>query len=439
MKKLLVCLFIILSSISFLLAQNDTRGFKIKLHSQAGKRWAICIGINNYTDNKLNSLKNAVNDANGLSAVLKEQGDFKVFTFTDCDDKGNPKAVNDKFLPTKRGIEDFLSNIVSFKDVQSNDLVVFSFSGHGISDAKGNNYLLPFDWNDVNPYESAISISHITGFFESLGVTKSLLLIDACREEMSASRSIDNMKRLYEEKFQSSVVSAVFYATKQGGFSYEDSQSKYGAFTRFLIEGLKGKGDQDKDGLVTFRDLSTYVENDLSSWAIENGYKQRPYTQLLVEQSGDLALTIADATMLPTNERKQIETSRENVAVTPIKESQPNISQDKDQQIVYITRTGKKYHRDGCRSLAKSKIPISLKEAVLSYGPCSVCNPPIIQQSIISKPPTEEKKSVTVYVTRTGSKYHRAGCRYLRRSSIPMSLEDAKQRYSPCSVCNPPP
>ncbi len=43
----------------------------------------------------------------------------------------------------------------------------------------------------------------------------------------------------------------------------------------------------------------------------------------------------------------------------------------------------------------------------------------------------EPAPSVTVYVTRTGSKYHRAGCRYLRKSCIPMSLEDAKKRYSP--------
>ena len=46
---------------------------------------------------------------------------------------------------------------------------------------------------------------------------------------------------------------------------------------------------------------------------------------------------------------------------------------------------------------------------------------------------------IIVYVTRTGAKYHRAGCRSLARSSIPMSLKDAKQRgYTPCSVCKPP-
>lgn len=44
---------------------------------------------------------------------------------------------------------------------------------------------------------------------------------------------------------------------------------------------------------------------------------------------------------------------------------------------VYITKTGKKYHVDGCRSLAKSKIPISLEEAkARGYTPCSICKPP---------------------------------------------------------------
>lgn len=102
--------------------------------------------------------------------------------------------------------------------------------------------------------------------------------------------------------------------------------------------------------------------------------------------------------------------------------------------IVYITKTGTKYHRDGCRHLTKSKIPIPLKEAVISYSPCSVCNPPIIHvdESV------QKKTGVTVYVTRTGTKYHRAGCRYLKKSSIPISLEEAKGRYSPCGVCNPP-
>ena len=43
----------------------------------------------------------------------------------------------------------------------------------------------------------------------------------------------------------------------------------------------------------------------------------------------------------------------------------------------------------------------------------------------------------TVYITRTGKKYHRDGCSYLRYSKIPISLTEAKRGYSPCSVCEP--
>ena len=47
------------------------------------------------------------------------------------------------------------------------------------------------------------------------------------------------------------------------------------------------------------------------------------------------------------------------------------------QKDTYITRNGKRYHRDGCRYLASSKIPIGLKAAkARGYTPCKVCHPP---------------------------------------------------------------
>jgi hypothetical protein len=50
-----------------------------------------------------------------------------------------------------------------------------------------------------------------------------------------------------------------------------------------------------------------------------------------------------------------------------------------------------------------------------------------------------QPSGTTVYITKSGAKYHRAGCRYLAKSSIPISLQDAKARgYGPCSVCKPP-
>ena len=58
--------------------------------------------------------------------------------------------------------------------------------------------------------------------------------------------------------------------------------------------------------------------------------------------------------------------------------------------------------------------------------------PPTTQQAV-------DPQTATVYVTKTGKKYHRDGCRSLSRSRIPMTVKEAKAKgYTPCSVCRPP-
>jgi len=59
-----------------------------------------------------------------------------------------------------------------------------------------------------------------------------------------------------------------------------------------------------------------------------------------------------------------------------VKSSGAGKTQTDGNDTVYVTRTGKKYHRAGCSSLSKSCIPISRKEAESrGYAPCSRCKP----------------------------------------------------------------
>lgn len=44
-----------------------------------------------------------------------------------------------------------------------------------------------------------------------------------------------------------------------------------------------------------------------------------------------------------------------------------------------------------------------------------------------------------VYVTPKGQKYHLPGCSTLRGAGQPISLEEARKKYRPCSRCKPPP
>lgn len=45
---------------------------------------------------------------------------------------------------------------------------------------------------------------------------------------------------------------------------------------------------------------------------------------------------------------------------------------------------------------------------------------------------------VIVYVTDTGTKYHRLNCKYVKKSRTPILLSKARINYKPCSICKPP-
>ena len=48
------------------------------------------------------------------------------------------------------------------------------------------------------------------------------------------------------------------------------------------------------------------------------------------------------------------------------------------------------------------------------------------------------KQSTIVYITATGSKYHRSWCSYLRQSKYSISKKNTiNQGYTPCSRCSP--
>lgn len=48
-------------------------------------------------------------------------------------------------------------------------------------------------------------------------------------------------------------------------------------------------------------------------------------------------------------------------------------------------------------------------------------------------------RETMVHITATGKKYHRAGCRTLKKSDTEVTLDEAKSMgLSPCGICNPP-
>jgi len=54
--------------------------------------------------------------------------------------------------------------------------------------------------------------------------------------------------------------------------------------------------------------------------------------------------------------------------------------------VVYVTSTGRAYHRDACRFLRQSQIAISLADAHISgYTACQTCQPPVLDAGAVSR------------------------------------------------------
>ena len=268
-----------------------------------GNRYAICIGIGDYMNDDITDLKYTRNDAKKLTEVLYLNGQFdQVFVMTDDRDPKN------KYFPNKKNIKSLLDELNN--EIEANDLVLFFFSGHGVSNPKNENFLVLPETYPENLYETSLKLDYIVTWLQELQVKKSLLLIDACRSRFQKNKAI-NLKGLKATQYTRAEVAAAFYSTRSGWFSFEDSESKLGAFTRFIIDGLKGGADQDKqsgngDFIVTFIELASYVEDKVFKWALENDKSQRPSTKIYGERFGNLALS----TYININDKRKRESEQ---------------------------------------------------------------------------------------------------------------------------------
>ncbi len=84
---------------------------------------------------------------------------------------------------------------------------------------------------------------------------------------------------------------------------------------------------------------------------------------------------------IKTNEIKSTNESKENKANEnlEIKNANETVSKNKineTEKVVYIAKTGKKYHLENCRTLRGDKEAVDLNEAIKNgYEACKICKP----------------------------------------------------------------
>ena len=245
-----------------------------------GKRYAVCIGVDDYADPSIVKLSTARNDAADLGSRLVSAGWDKVFVLTDNVDYRNQD------FPSRTNIDNRIALLADL--VKKDDTIFVFFSGHGVSDASGSS-VLPVDASFSRLKDTCIPVSSIVGAFTSRGITRVILAIDACREQVSTTKGIA-VTGITGGSGANAAALALF-ATKSGWYSYEDAGGRNGVFTRFLLTGLSGAADGSgssgvRDGNVTFSELASWLPDATGSYALDRGIRQQSVS---VRGSGDSA------------------------------------------------------------------------------------------------------------------------------------------------------
>jgi hypothetical protein len=273
----------------------------VKAWPTKAKRWALVIGVDQYSDPQISPLKGAANDAHNLADSLVRYAGFPtdqvILLATDQPQERQPTRLN---------ILRRLSNLASL--VPKDGLLLLSFAGHGI-ERGGQAYLVPSDsqlTDDITLLEeSAVSVTRVRDRIKATGVGQVVVLLDACRNDPGGRADAPNpLTQSYVNGFNFDVrnreVTAFFtlYATAIGERAYEYTEKRQGYFTWAVVEGLKGGAANDK-GEVTLASLVKFVqENVPKRVAIDlgAGKPQRPFYQLEGYKAEELVIAIATST-----------------------------------------------------------------------------------------------------------------------------------------------
>ncbi len=220
------------------------------------KRLAVVIGVGQYQSADIPDLEFAKADAQSVYDFLKSDaaGPFDDVLFL-ADEQATGAAMRQALF-------------VFLQQADWNDLVVVYYAGHGAPDpARPDNlYLLPSDADLNQLAATGFPMWDVkTALRRQIAAERVLVIADACHSAGTADGDVvgggDNnaIAGGFSQLFTPSR-RLMMTAANTNEFSLEDARwGGHGVFTHFLLDGLKGKGDMDSDGIVTFTELFDYV------------------------------------------------------------------------------------------------------------------------------------------------------------------------------------
>jgi Caspase domain len=217
-----------------------------------GKRSALIVASDSYTDPGLQRLRAPATDAQALAGVLRDPdiGGFEVRTL-----------LNEPAHEVSLAVEEF------FADRRPDDLLLLHFSCHGVKDEGGELYFAAANTRLRRLAATAVAAEFVNRRMGRSRSRRVVLLLDCCYagafERGMTARAGSGMD--LEEQFGGRG-RAVITASSAMEYAFEGDELADArdlapsVFTSALVEGLEtGEADRDQDGLVALDELYDYV------------------------------------------------------------------------------------------------------------------------------------------------------------------------------------
>ena len=233
---------------------------------------ALIIGIENYSD--LAKASYANNDAQYFKDYAKNTLGIKNENINILVDEDATYIKINKVL--KKWLK---SKVIPNKT----ELIIF-YAGHGLATQDGDKqdlFLLPHNADTDLLSISSISRNNLFNEISNLDPKSVTIFFDACysgtsrdnKSLIASARPVNILKKV-EDNIPKNFT--IFSASQLNQMSSGLKNGEHGIFSYYLMKGLEGLADQNKDKKITNGELQAYMKLNVSQRAAEWGREQNP-------------------------------------------------------------------------------------------------------------------------------------------------------------------
>jgi tetratricopeptide (TPR) repeat protein len=218
------------------------------------RSYALVIGISKYQNLAAGQqLQYAERDAEDIYSVLisPEGGNFR------AENVRTLIGAKATLANIRRELEEWLPSAA-----KEEDRVLVYFAGHGFV-AGGQAYLAPYDIVPDQIARTAYPMATLGAVFGKIRAKWKVLLTDSCHSgAVSPDADVQTINRSLIDLTRS-VFSLTASRDRERSFESPDWGGGHGIFTYYVVRGMEGEADENRNGVVTADELSEYVRRNV--------------------------------------------------------------------------------------------------------------------------------------------------------------------------------